>query len=1668
MNNLFPKALLCCLFTKVDQTINGTHELPKLCHLSLVLALFLFGFIGNAQVMQLEVIGGSVVTQGSTVTINAGNSLDFRITNIETNNCSNLKIEDVDIANTTDFDINPGNPKKNIKPEDCPGGKKLLDFEIENLNLTCSTTSTLVTIEIKNQSDFTFTLEVNSSPVISVLGGSPLADISNGDTTTSSINGTYFGVIAEGASVSRNFIITNTGSCPLDITSITSSLSDFAVAPYVLLPDYTPAFLTESINPGSFIIFIVTFTGPVGGSGTLTSTISVSNSDNTTFTFDVSAEMFDFDIPGPGGITADFRLWLKSTRGITESAGKVSLWEDLGSNGKDASQGTAANQPTFLDTAASNINFNPVIKFVNDGATVEEYLENTSNGFYSQDIFIVMIPDATMTNTSSRNTIFSGIATGLPGDITGVGFGDYSTEFTNETLSYNQDVAAAGAFNGYAELNSSYSNAGIINIRNNDPTLPTGQDIIYNSSVLTTSSVDDIPFINVGYLDTVPDPDVIMGTQYLIGKNFDLQGNLNGRVAEIFTFAERVPDADRQKIESYLAIKYGITLGSSNEAQKDYINSFGTSIWDISAHTGYNYHVAGIGRDSISDLNQKQSRTINLINEVTLGLNGIFSTNSANTNEFQKDGDFLTWGSNNAAYTASGSNTITISTGVTTSLTRISRQWKIIESTEASSDVGNVFVSIPSAAFSGFSKTADEEYVLIVADNDNFANGDIIDVIPLKSDGGSNLQTWYDFDGTKYFTFGKAPKLSGNRSVSISAGDYLVGEYALNLNIDAFTISAWIKSASSANVRTIMAKGSKLQLRLNASDQIEVMVDDDVTPRFTSSMVVNDGKWHQVTFVYKSGTIFLYIDGVLDRSEQNVEAPTPNYNRFSLGALFIDKNSIINPFLGEIDEVYVWDQGLTHDQVKYLMNQEIERYDNTGTDYVTGKILPQVSASNEVASIPWSNLKAYYDFNSFYGSTIEGLTDDRNFLRLKYLNKDKTIAETQSIPAPYITAADGAWDAASTWSNNADQVIPNSLSLDGTTIIDWNIVETSHNITSGDRDIVLLGLKNNSGTITIADPTDPQDETNSGQGLTVTHYMEIDGVIDLIGESQLVQSEGSIIDADSGGYIERDQQGTSNGFNYNYWSSSVGPITGNTLTRGTGISNTNSSYSVSGFLNDGTSSAAYQNLTFSPSYTAADSNTPTNPRTVSSYWFYKFYGASDDYNAWNSIDENTSLQPGEGFTMKGTSGATDILLDFQNYVFKGIPFNGDITVPLDNSSGNVDRLIGNPYPSAIDATEFILDNLSIADGGTNPNGTIFNGAVYFWNHFGEQNSHILGDYVGGYATRNLTGGAVAISNDILINNTSDNGNPAVGLTVPGPYIPVNQGFFVSTTLDGFNNDDGVPISTVDGGDVVFKNSQRVFVREDASNSIFMSANEVTGDFPFRNNISEEIIDNTPTIRLTYDSPKGYHRQIVLGKKPEATNGFDLGYDAFIADINEEDMYWIIDDNNFVIQGVNNFDVTQEFPLGLIVNESGTIKIGIDALEHVDPNLKLYIKDELTGAIQNILNSPFEIQLEPDEYNSRFTLVFQLGVVLTVDDVINNDYVIYYDTQASSIQINLQQNNRALNMSLYNSIGQRIIELDSIDENSERISIPVQVNPGIYIVKVNTAFGLLNKKLIIGP
>ena len=244
----------------------------------------------------------------------------------------------------------------------------------------------------------------------------------------------------------------------------------------------------------------------------------------------------------------------------------------------------------------------------------------------------------------------------------------------------------------------------------------------------------------------------------------------------------------------------------------------------------------------------------------------------------------------------------------------------------------------------------------------------------------------------------------------------------------------------------------------------------------------------------------------------------------------------------------------------------------------------------------------------------------------------------------------------------------------------------------------------------------------------------------------------------------------------------------------------------------------------------------------------------------------------------------------------------------------------------------------------------------------------------------------------------------------------------------------------------------------------MSPNDVTENRSVTTTFnSDQVIGNTPTIRLVYDSPKGYHRQIVVGVEPGASNDFDIGYDAFIIDINEEDMYWIFDNNKFVIQGVNNFNETQEFSLGLIVNESGIIKIKIDTIKNVDPNLNLYIKDNETGLALPIKNEAFEMYLDAGEYNDRFKLVFQPEILSIDENSSATDNLIYHDSKTKEIKVRSTDELNILDAMLYNIIGQSVIELDFNSENTSQV---INVNSGVYIVQLNTPNGIINRKVII--
>ncbi|QBZ97669.1 Ig-like domain-containing protein [Flavobacterium sangjuense] len=560
------------------------------------------------------------------------------------------------------------------------------------------------------------------------------------------------------------------------------------------------------------------------------------------------------------------------------------------------------------------------------------------------------------------------------------------------------------------------------------------------------------------------------------------------------------------------------------------------------------------------------------------------------------------------------------------------------------------------------------------------------------------------------------------------------------------------------------------------------------------------------------------------------------------------------------------------------------------------------------------------------------------------------------------------------------------------------------------------------------------NNSNGAKGISVVNGFELtvanelsllSGDLRLVGEAQIVQN-GTVANPSAGtGKILKDQQGNRSSYHYNYWSSPVS-------TNGT-------NYTIGGVLRDGTDSSTNSfnpsAITFGDGAYFAD-GAITTPVKLGNRWMFKYTSVSTVYAGWQYVGSTGTIGIGEGFTMKGVTGIAPFTTP-QNYVFVGKPNNG--TIPL-SISLNQSYLVGNPYPSALDADEFIKDN--IKDGAGRAASNIFNGALYFWDHFGGQ-SHILNQYIGGYSTYTLMGGVVAISNDPLIN-----ANGAMGTRVPKRHIPVAQGFFIGTGSNAALTGNNPGLSTpVTGGTINFKNTQRAFKVESVSNSVFFRSNN-------RNQTTNDDIDNRQKIRLLYQSPSNIHRQILVGVDENTTSFFDVGYDAPIIDENADDLYWKTTDAKLTIQAVSDFNTDQILPLGLKASTSGTYTIKVDTLENISEDTQLYIHDAETGMDYDIKNDDFSISLPIGIYNDRFSLRFSGNALGTYNPSQNSSPIIYFTNSNDVLHINTKEIIKTVK--LYNILGQFISENKIDNLGSENIEIPYKnLASGNYIVKVIT-------------
>ncbi|MGK4567304.1 LamG domain-containing protein [Flavobacterium sp. 3HN19-14] len=693
-----------------------------------------------------------------------------------------------------------------------------------------------------------------------------------------------------------------------------------------------------------------------------------------------------------------------------------------------------------------------------------------------------------------------------------------------------------------------------------------------------------------------------------------------------------------------------------------------------------------------------------------------------------------------------------------------------------------------------------------------------------------------------------------------------------------------------ATNRTILSKRNAAfttgyDLSINAGGYAEMSWMNGTKQTITSSVVIPADKWHNIAVSYDGSNARMYIDGILDVTTP-LSAILTNTQSFLIAAA--DGTSTTSFFTGTIDEVRVWGAALTVDQLRYVMNQELVKHTDNS---VNGKIVPQTVTLNEVKSIPWSTLKAYYPMSTYTYTNAKDKSDNDYTAALKNL----ITVNYQTAPVPYKTNADGPWYTPATWKNNDVQDLPYALSIvDGTSRVAWNIVQINHNVQStGNKVVLSMELAANK-----------ELTADNDTKIEISHYLDLNGKIDLEGKSQLVQTLGSDLDPTSAGSIERDQQGTKNIYNYNYWSSPVSSIS---------ATSNNLGFTVSDVFKDGTDSDNIKDINWIDGYDSA----PGDPISLAQYWIFKFQNVGNDYANWSQMGASGTLLPGEAFTLKGSGTANDT----QNYTFVGKPNNAQITLPI---GGGFLNLTGNPYPSALDANKFLLDNASSLDG-----------TIYFWEHYSTNASHNLADYQGGYAAYNLTGGTPPVSPA----NISGLGSST---RTPKRYIPVGQGFFVT--------------GSTSGGTIKFDNSQRGFFKENNTSSYGMFRNaspttdaDATGNS--NNEDDQEISSNFMKVRLGFNSVNNWHRQILIGFMNNlATSAIDPGFDAVLFDDFPSDMYFINGETPLVIQGEGYFNAENSYKLGVKSAEDGNIQFVLDDIQNFDDNQQVYIYDAETDSL----------------------------------------------------------------------------------------------------------------------
>ncbi|WP_296386866.1 T9SS type A sorting domain-containing protein, partial [Winogradskyella sp.] len=532
-------------------------------------------------------------------------------------------------------------------------------------------------------------------------------------------------------------------------------------------------------------------------------------------------------------------------------------------------------------------------------------------------------------------------------------------------------------------------------------------------------------------------------------------------------------------------------------------------------------------------------------------------------------------------------------------------------------------------------------------------------------------------------------------------------------------------------------------------------------------------------------------------------------------------------------------------------------------------------------------------------------------------------------------------------------------------------------------------------------------------------------------ESQLIQGTGTT--GNSGiGELSVYQDGTVNQYNYNYWCSPVGGIlTDNFINNDFRINQLDDPLLGTASLIDS------NNSSFISGY-----NGSASPLTISTRWLWT-YVSSSAYADWIFAGDVGDVDPGLGFTMKGTgtgiTGSTD-------YDFRGKPNNGTMSNPV--SDGDF-TLVGNPYPSAIDSREFIHDT---------QNQAAIDGTLYYWEQTGS--THVLQAYVGGYSefTIDATGTVITTAPAAFFTyDEQDNiyalppGPPAVGTKTGRRYIPIGQGFMV----------EGRPGTS---GIVRAKNAHRVYEKEGADSYFFRNNPGVD----YQENGLNLVPDDFKRFRINVDftvNESQYTRQVVLNFHDTATAGFDYGLELGRSDNYDSDAYFSLDEKAYSGQAYP-FAEALKIPLVIDIEQQQPLRFRIFDIQNFEESQGIYIHDIENDIYVNLRNQDYDLNVEPGNYTDRFEIVFTPDNALDIKTLDFNTLTIHQNNGVHQLEVLNPKNLDVSSIEVFDVAGKRVLST-SYDSILNRYELStVDLSDAVYVVSVKSKTNSVKSQKII--